>query len=567
MKKKIFLRFFTVTLVAVLAMFAFGVAAVNVNANALGEERLTEETRLVCSFVEDEDDFAKFAKYENDDAFRVTIIGVDGDVLYESDTHSPLENHAEREEIRYALGGEPRTVKRYSETFGCDMTYYAMKTALLSGEEIVVRLAIKSSYISGYLGMALPILVAVLIVALVVSLLASSIFAKKIAAKFGGIGTSLKSLNDGDYEPIETDTREPELFAVLNEINELSESAHERMQKITEEHAKLNAVLENVSQAIVAVDARKKIVFVNQSARQLFDATSDVTGKDLVYLVEDVALCEKIASDPAESGLIEHCYQGKQLSIAVRSVKESENGTEVSRIVIITDVTSEKALQKQKSDFFANASHELKTPVTVMQGLSEILLDKEELDAASKRQVERIHKESLRLSSLIADMLKLSKLERGEEADEALFDVSLRDVCEEVLKELSFEINQKGILASVTGDAVVKADAKKMFELIENLCSNAVHYNVEKGKIQIEIREEDGVLLSVRDTGIGIEKDKIPRLCERFYRVDKSRSKKTGGTGLGLAIVKHICALYNADLSIESEVGAGTSVSVCFPKQ
>ena len=199
--------------------------------------------------------------------------------------------------------------------------------------------------------------------------------------------------------------------------------------------------------------------------------------------------------------------------------------------------------------------------------MSEILLTKETLDDGSKKQVDRIHKESLRLASLISDMLKLSKLENGEETELVLADVNLRETTEEVLAELSTKLAEKNITATVTGNATVVADSKKIFELVENLCSNAINYNKDNGKITVSIVEEtDGVELKVSDTGIGIEKENIPRLCERFYRVDKSRSKKTGGTGLGLAIVKHICALYKAELSIESDIGVGTTITIVFNK-
>ena len=235
--------------------------------------------------------------------------------------------------------------------------------------------------------------------------------------------------------------------------------------------------------------------------------------------------------------------------------------------MILSDVTQEKAMAKQKSDFFANASHELKTPVTVMQGLSEILLEKENIDESSKKQLARIHKESIRLGALISDMLKLSKLERGEETDVTYTEVNLKEVSEEVLAELAGEIAEKNIAATITGNGTVLADNKKIYELIENLFSNAVHYNKPNGKIDVVISNTDnGVSIKVSDTGIGIEKEHIPRLCERFYRVDKSRSKKTGGTGLGLAIVKHICVLYNAELSIESDIGIGTAITVIFNK-
>ena len=565
MKKKTLLQILSLTFISVLVMFIFGIVAVNVNAKAMMKERLAEETELACSLVQTEEDFSAFAKYSNNDAFRVTIIDLSGNVLFESDTKSPLENHIDREEVKNALNGKPQTVERYSETFGCNMTYYALKTELSDGTEIILRLAIKSSQINGYLKVALPILIVVLIVCLIASIVISNVLSNKISRKITEVGDSLRSLNEGNYIPIKTDSGEPELYSVLNEINELNANTHTHIQRVQEEHNKLNTVLENVSQGIVAIDEQKKIIFVNKSISTIFDSTENVTGKDFIYLIDDLPLCEKIARHLGENYVSEYTYKNKELSVVIRKVdSQSDN---VYSIVIITDITKEKAMQKQKSDFFANASHELKTPVAVMQGLSELLLAKETLDEGSKKQVDRIHKESLRLASLISDMLKLSKLENGEDIDMIHSPVDVKAVADEVALELASELKKKNITLEVKGSGTVLADSKKIFEVVENLCSNAIHYNVENGKITVEISEDKKeTKITVADTGIGIEKENIPRLCERFYRVDKSRSKKTGGTGLGLAIVKHICALYNAELSIESEIGIGTTISIVFRK-
>ena len=565
MKKKTLLQILSLTFISVLVMFIFGIVAVNVNAKAMMKERLAEETELACSLVQTEEDFSAFARYSNNDAFRVTIIDLSGNVLFESDTKSPLENHIDREEVKNALNGKPQTVERYSETFGCNMTYYALKTELSDGTEIILRLAIKSSQINGYLKVALPILIVVLVVCLIASIVISNVLSNKISRKITEVGDSLRSLNAGNYIPIKTDSGEPELYSVLNEINELNANTHTHIQRVQEEHNKLNTVLENVSQGIVAIDEQKKIIFVNKSISTIFDSTENVTGKDFIYLIDDLPLCEKISRHLGENYVSEYTYKNKELSVVIRKVdSQSDN---VYSIVIITDITKEKAMQKEKSDFFANASHELKTPVAVMQGLSELLLAKETLDESSKKQVDRIHKESLRLASLISDMLKLSKLENGEDIDMVLSPVDVKAVADEVALELASELKKKNITLEVKGAGTVLADNKKIFEVVENLCSNAIHYNVENGKITVEISEDKKeTKITVADTGIGIEKENIPRLCERFYRVDKSRSKKTGGTGLGLAIVKHICALYNAELSIESEIGIGTTISIVFRK-
>lgn len=566
MKKKTLLQILTLTFLSVLVMFIFGIAAVNVNAKAMMKERLQEEAELACSLVKTEDDFENFSPYENSNAFRITILDLNGNVLYESDTKSPLENHIDREEVKNALSGKKETVERYSETLGCNMTYYALKTQLADGREIILRLAVKSSQINGYLGVALPILAVVLVACLIFSIVISNLLSNKITGKITEVGDSLRSLNAGNYIPIKTDSSESELYTVLNEINELNANTHTHIQKIQEEHNKLNTVLENVSQGIVAIDENKKIIFANKSLSTIFDSPENVTGKDFIYLIDDLPLYEKIVRHLGENYASEYTYKRKELSVVIRKVENINQSDNVYSIVIITDVTGEKAMAKQKSDFFANASHELKTPVAVMQGLSELLLAKETIDESSKKQVDRIHKESLRLSSLISDMLKLSKLENGEETDLVAADVNLREITEEVFAELSTKLVEKNITATVTGDATVIADSKKIFELIENLCSNAINYNKDNGKINVSIaKQTDGIQLKISDTGIGIEKENIPRLCERFYRVDKSRSKKTGGTGLGLAIVKHICALYKAELSIESEIGIGTEITILFP--
>jgi two-component system phosphate regulon sensor histidine kinase PhoR len=189
-----------------------------------------------------------------------------------------------------------------------------------------------------------------------------------------------------------------------------------------------------------------------------------------------------------------------------------------------------------------------------------------EIDDASRKFVERIYNECKRLNSLIMDMLKLSNLERNLSEDIKM-PVELFDISNEVKKELKEQAEKKKITTNIIGKGEILADRNKIYEIIENLYSNAINYNVENGKIEIKISEnENSVTLIVKDTGIGIPKEHINRLCERFYRVDKSRSKSTGGTGLGLAIVKHICAIYNAQLSIESEVNKGTTVTVVFNK-
>ena len=567
MKKKIFYKVFAATLACVLLMFVFGIIAVNMNTKKIVSERLKEETELAATLMNEQSDFDVFNKYSDNPELRITIFDMSGNVLYESDTKSPLENHADREEIKNALEGKSDTVERYSETFKCDMTYYATKTALSDGTEVILRLAVRSSQVTPYFTAIIPLFILVLAVSLVLSFVLSTFISRNVSSKVTEIGESLKSLNEGQYAPIKTDMSEPELYGVLGQINELNANIHSHIRVADGERVKLNAVLDNVSQSIIALDSSKRIVFANKRAFEMFNGTHHDIGRDLVFLIEKLPVYEQITAHIGENFAFNCAYDDKYLSVVITKVTNEVICDDISAIIIVTDITKEKLIEKQKSDFFANASHELKTPITVMQGFAEVLMNKEGMDDTSKKQLGRIYKECLRLGSLISDMLMLSKIESGDAPIRALSEVALEDIAKEVLDGLSEKAQSRNITANIVGSAKICADQAMIFELVENLVFNAIKYNKDGGSVTVSITETDtGVCLKVEDTGIGIEKEHLPRLCERFYRVDKSHSKRIGGTGLGLAIVKHICAISDAELSIESEFGVGTTVTVVFGK-
>ena len=566
MKKKIFFRFFVVSIVIVLLMFVFGIIAVNLNTKNIINQRLKEETELASSLLNSEDDFSNLAKYKDNSELRITIFDLNGDVLYESDTNSKLENHANREEIKNALAGVPNTVKRYSETFKCDMTYYATVTEFSNGAQVILRLAVRSSDGTPYITALIPLLV--LVISLILSFVLANILSRNISSKVTEIGDSLRSLNEGKYMPINTDMSEPELFSVLSQINELNSNIHNHIRIADAERIKLNTVLDNVSQSIIALDKSKHIVFANKRALHMFNGSSSDIGRDLVFLIEKLPVYEKIIQHIGESFAFECIYDDMYLSVVITNVTNDVICDNISAIIIVTDITKEKLIEKQKSDFFANASHELKTPITVMQGFSEVLMNKEGIDEGTKKQIARIHKESIRLGSLISDMLMLSKIENKDATQNAPVLISLDETVKEIIAEFSEEIKKKNISTEIIGSASLVAEQHMIFELIENLVSNAIKYNKDNGSITVSFSSTAcGITMQVKDTGIGIEKEHLPRLCERFYRVDKSHSKRTGGTGLGLAIVKHICAFIGAELFIESEFGLGSTFTVIFPTE
>lgn len=414
------------------------------------------------------------------------------------------------------------------------------------------------------------IAVAVLATAAIVVLAVNGIYAKETKKRAEEVKNSLQSISQGHYRPIKTDSKNPEMYAIYNEINELADGFLNAMRASDAERKKLNFVLNNVSQCILAVDENNVVKIMNAPAKKLFSRDDSFVGRDLYFAVSDAKLLSKIAH-ALKNGPSSFEYRMDDKYLLV-DICRTEGGIhdEITDIIIISDVSSEKLAAKQRSDFFSNAGHELKTPLTSIQGLTELLLVKIDPESSAYKYAQRIHNEAERLGSLVMDMLKLSNIENLQSlkaAEESATEVELSDIAAEVIEALEAEAAKKNLTVRLEGKGTVLADPRKIYEIINNLYSNAVNYNVLNGSIKVSIEKTDeGTVLKVADTGIGIDKKHIPRLCERFYRVDKSRSKKTGGTGLGLAIVKHVCALYGAELNISSEEGVGTTVTVVFKK-
>lgn len=571
MKRKIFLVVSLVTILAALLVFGSGIFAINMSAENAVLERLETETKLVASLVNSREDFSKLEQYRSSQDLRITVIAEDGTVLFDTDTSEPLENHSEREEFIAAMKGQPKVVRRYSETFGCDMNYYAIKTALSDGENVVLRLAVRETLIKSYVTLSMPVFILLLLIVLALSFEAGNQIARKVSARFSDISASIQSVADGNYTPIKTSTRDAEMYSLIGSINDVNARISRHIQNAETQQKTLSTVLSAISQGIIALDSEKRIVFINKSALKLFginDYTPDGEKHDLIFVVDNLDLYALISSHADENFAFDFRLDDKDLNILITKVEDETLRDEITTIIVISDVTSQKSVARQKSDFFQNASHELKTPVTVIRGLTEILLQKDNTDEFTKKKLTSIHDESLRLSSIISDMLKLSSLEntvsvREDEEDEK---VDLVAAAHEIMAELSPRAEEKKLSVSITGKGWVNMLRSNALELLDNLCSNAINYNKESGKITIDVMQDDSnTILKVIDTGIGIEQQHIPRLCERFYRVDKSRSKKTGGTGLGLAIVKHICLRYGAHLDIDSTFGEGTCVTVTFP--
>ncbi len=566
MKRSIFLRCFAITVLSVLLVFVSGIYMTYRSSRRLIGERLVTETELAAALL-DGNNFSSLDIFHDRGDCRVTVMSLTGEVLYDSDAVGALDNHIDREEVKAALAGQPQPVERYSDTFRCRMAYYAITTPLGSTEQMVIlRLSVRSDEVNAYIASTVPFLC----IALAVSAAVAAVFAERLsrrtADRVTDIAASLRCVNDGTYLPLHADKSDGELRSVYDEINELNERTLLHLQREANEREKLNTVLSGISQGILALSADHRVLFVNDSARRLFGMAGTQQGDDPCVLIDDAALYARIR-DAAVGETLRFTYTKEVRILLVEVIARGGvcREGEPERIVIFSDITAEKELARQKEEFFANASHELKTPMTAMLGLAELILAKD-IDESTRRQVARIHKETGRLSALVSDMLKLSRLESLRQ-EQTTVRVELHTVAQEVLAELSEPMRQKGLRLTLTGQACVMADERRMYELLQNLLSNAVHYNRDGGEVALTLSQDAAAVhITVRDSGIGIAREHLPHVCERFYRVDKSRSKTTGGTGLGLAIVKHICALYEADIHIDSTLGVGTTVHVTLPQ-
>lgn len=565
MKKKIFLTVALLGIAVSLLVFAAGLLAVSMSSKNTVRDRLTAETKLACALIRDRDDVELLKKFDGSNVYRITVIGETGDVLLETDVREQMENHLSREEVAAAMKDSPKVVERYSSSSHKKMFYYAEKITLSDGETIVVRLSLPTGIVGGYVELILPVFVVLLLIVIGLSFESSGRIASSVTKKFECVSESVKSLSDGDYKPIEADSRDPELYSVMCGINGLNADIARHLEREESDRRKFEIVLENMDRGVAALDKDDNVVFANKSAATLLGGAIR-KGENAVYLVGDASVYEKIIKNSGKNAAFECEILGKELLVAMKSIDDELLKKEISTIIMISDVTAEKSAARQKSEFFANASHELKTPVTAIMGLSELLLQKDDLGESVRKKIATVYSESVRMSELIADMLRLSDVERGDKPQISA-DVDLRKIADDVVSVLSVKAEQKHVRLFAEGTAFAKIDKTDARELIENLASNAINYNKENGEAKIMLSEEDGkAAIAVSDTGIGIEQQHIPHLCERFYRVDKSRSRGSGGTGLGLAIVKHICMRYGATLKIESTFGQGTTVTITFPE-
>jgi len=552
MKKKLIIYNLILTFVVLLLMFGLGLLITNSNSTEISEKKIIEITEVYSANYSDD------VVFPDDSDVRVTIIDATGKVLKDSSGTISTENHIDRDEIIAAINGTPKTYVRYSETLGKDMMYYAQKVA--TGDTYVfVRVAVPMEGINSYVIKSIVPMLAILLCVFTISTVVSVFLSRLILKPLREVKDGLTKVESGSYSKITPATGDEDINEILVGINDLSERLQKDMNTIESERRHLGYVLSNVTDGIAVVDKNLNVVIANDSLKQIFDV-KEPEGKQIEILTADGAFISAI-SDCAQNkrdAIFEMSYNGRYYLCTARYTQ----GDWI--IAVLSDITQTKESEQVRLEFFANASHELKTPLTSIKGFNDMITLKT-ASSEIKDYSARISREIDRVINLLSDMLDLSKIENSSLKEANLVDVDVKEVADEVLESLKPLCAEKEVSISVEGEGGVRAEREHIYELIKNLAENGVRYNNKGGAVKINVSAvKNGTKIVVEDDGIGIDPIHQTRIFERFYRVDKSRSRASGGTGLGLAIVKHICELYGAKITLKSKLGSGTSVTVIF---
>ena len=506
---------------------------------------------------------------------RITIIDINGIVLGDSEKDPALmENHADRPEIKEALQGKIGNSIRYSSTLEIDMLYIAIPI-IKNGQILgVVRLSLPLTDVNRGIANLRKIIILATLIALAIASITSLIISLTITRPLQEMTKVSQKISKGDFSKKLKICRQDEIGQLANSLNLMSEELENKIRVISEDKNKMKVVLSSVIEGIIAIDKEGRIILFNNALKNMTDYSSDrVLGKFHWEIIRNNQLNEllKEVLQKGQPLTQEISIFSPQEKIFRASANPLTKKNEVwGAVVVLNDITEIKKLEKMRSEFVANVSHELRTPLTSIQGFVETLKDGAINDPGKAQYfLEIIEKQSNRLNNLIEDILQLSKIE-SQEIIMNLQSINLRDLIDKTISEFKKKIEQKNhkIKINISPQLpLIKADPEQIEVVFRNLLDNAIKYTPNGGEIYISAFEKaENIYIEIADNGIGISAEHLPRIFERFYRVDKDRSRKLGGTGLGLAIVKHIVQAHGGTIGVESKPGKGSKFFFTLPK-
>ena len=553
MKKRIFFSIFSGALISLILSLACVTGVMYSLMTSELRAEIRSESEIVSSALNSLDSEEMLKKYISEaskkSGNRMTLISPDGTVLFDNYSKiEDMENHLDRPEISEALQNGTGTALRASDTLG-EHTYYCA-VRLKNGS--VIRIANTTKSVLGLLSHLTIWLILIGVLIFAISLIIAGLLTSSI----------IRPINELDLDAPGENLTSDELSPLLSRMDKQNEKINAQIESLSEQKSELSCITGNMSEGLVIFGSGGNILSANAAAQRILG--SDISGS---Y----TRLCrDKEYLDAVESALLGISAEkliernGRVYRLTVSPVTETKK---YSAVLFIIDVTDRENAEKMRREFSANVSHELKTPLTSIMGAAEIIEKGIVKNEDIPHFAGKIHSEALRLLALIEDIIKISRLDEGGLKQE-FEEVSLDDICRSAAAQLAEKAAGRNITIESSLEKIsIRGVKAVLHEMVYNLCDNAIAYNNDGGKVEISLeRTASGCLLKVSDNGIGIPPEHQARIFERFYRVDKSHSKETGGTGLGLSIVKHGAALHGGVISLKSETGKGTVISIEFGK-
>ena len=546
MTNKIFRSSFFVSVAVVLAsLVLFTGILYDYFENRIIDELKREEKYIEYAIQQSGEDF--FGENPVGDA-RVTLISPDGTVKYDTVADGDtLGNHSDRKEFRDAMQVGSGTSVRYSKTLTEKTVYYAKK---LDDGNVLRISTTQYTIITILLGLVHPMII-VLFFALILSLILSSRVSRSV----------LKPINDIDPDNPESVDTYDELSPLIRKIVHQKETIQHQLETARQKQEEFQLITENMSEGFLVIDNRTNLLSYNSAALKLLGADENDGSVLTLNRTENFReVIEKaLKGGRAQSNMT---YEERTYNLIANPVLE--DGRIIGAVIVIIDITESEKREVLRREFTANVSHELKTPLTSILGFAELMKDGGTPEDTVKDFSASIYDEAKRLITLVSDIIKISELD--EKDDFTRENVDLSALAAEVAERLKPSAEKKNVTFKLSCESAEVFGVRQILdEMVYNLCDNAVKYNKDGGTVTVSVKKANGkAILSVADTGIGIPVSCRDRVFERFFRVDKGRSKAEGGTGLGLSIVKHGAQYHGAEISLESETGKGTVITITF---
>ena len=555
MKKRIIASILITVVFAIAILSSVFFALVNIKEVDRTKEILSLYNKLITyDLQKGNDDFSEYKI--NNQEIRVSIIDKEGQVLYDS-LGEIIDNHVNREEVVEAFDKGVSSLVRFSDTVGKDLVYYATRI----DDNTVIRTSAQMSDTKLITSKSSKYFLLIIIGVVVISIVLCEKLVKIIVQPVRELEEVTKKIANGDLNKRAVIYYNDEIGSLAKTFNEMADMLEIKISDSLDKQNKLEAILESMESGVIAITAAGKVMLINPYAKSLFGIGEDIIGKNISNYIIDhdfLSFIRDVMDIDAKEIKLFHPFE-REIKVKKAPII-GQRGSEIGIVISIQDITDIKRLENMRSQFVANVSHELKTPLTSIKGFSETLRIVDDENTKNKF-LGIIDKETDRLTLLIDDILILSNIENMNKLSNEKFNPN--EVVEDVINMIKKEAAKKNISIEVEKkfNGLLVGDKDKFYQVVLNLTTNSIKYSNENGNVKIFTnKSKDKFVLMVKDDGIGIPKEDLPRIFERFYIVDKSRTSKS--TGLGLAIVKHIVKLFNGEIFVESEVGKGSKFTV-----